>query len=430
MASLSASTSPRLSVGEGLSLLFKLAVLFPPNLLVSLLRSYTLAALRGIPLQHFATCAFYRVALHGLTPRQLQFIQPSTEAVYAAWLTRRQSRAAAANLKHKRDSNSNGNGNGNGDPEAAFLASRLRLDTEPLPDGRSSLLWIGDRQRATRFVLFFHGGGYMAPALPGHLEWCARAYLLASPAARKSNAACEGAKEEEVAVAVLQYTLCPEGRYPTQLRQAAAALAHLFASGRVRPGNLVLGGDSAGGNLMAQVLGHLLRPNAAVGGPVEGLSLLRAGGERLAGAFLVSPVLSVSSRWASVRRNGGIDMLSASSAATLKYWMLEGVEEYEAEVGEGKGWAMPMDLEDVEGWFRGLDSIVKDVYVTVGEQEVLLDHGVGFADAVRRGNPGLTVQLDVMKNEAHDWILMEGGKGVDGDAMKRMRAWFVGVLGL
>ncbi|KAK4121991.1 alpha/beta-hydrolase [Parathielavia appendiculata] len=409
MATLSAPTSPGLSLGEGLSLLFKVVVVAPPHLLLSLLRCYTLAALRGIPLRHYAACAFYRVALHNLTPRQLQFIQPPTPAVYTSWLTHRQSRAAA---KYKRDS---------ADAEAAFLASRLRLDTEPLPDGRSSLLWIGDRRRATRFVLFFHGGGYMVPALTGHMEWCARAYLLASPAAAAAGKG-GGKEDDEVAVAVLQYTLCPEATYPTQLRQAADALAHLFASGRVRPGNLVIGGDSAGGNLTAQLLGHLLRPNPAV----REVSLE----ERLAGAFLVSPVLSVSGHWASAKRNGAIDMLSASSPASLKERLLNGVEDYQAEVKQRKGWAMPMDLEDAEGWFGGLDGVVKEVYVTAGEQEVLLDHGVAFADAVRRGNPGMEVRLEVMKNEAHDWILMEGGEGIEGDAMKRMRAWFKGVFDL
>jgi hypothetical protein len=33
------------------------------------------------------------------------------------------------------------------------------------------------------------------------------------------------------------------------------------------------------------------------------------------------------------------------------------------------------------------------------------------------------VKLEVPKDEAHDWILMEGDKGVNGDATKRMRAW-------
>jgi acetyl esterase/lipase len=332
-------------------------------------------------------------------------MSPPTITTYTAWLTRRQSRAAAIASKNPSDK------------EAAFLASRLKLDTEPLPDGRSSLLWIGDRHRATKFVFFLHGGGYIAPALKGHMEWCARAYLLASPAAGTKDAG----QEDEVAVAVLQYALAaPGAQYPTQLQQAADGLAHLLASDRVRPGNLVIGGDSAGGNLTAQVLGHLLRPHPAAREVVLE--------EPLAGTFLVSPWLSATLDWASVERNGGIDMLSPRRMTNGVEDVVGGVDMYETEMREKNGWAMPMDLEDAEGWFRGLEKVVKEVYVTAGEQEILLDQGVAFADVVRRGSPGVPVKLEVMKDEAHDWILIEGEKGVDGDATKRMRAWFTGVF--
>ena len=245
------------------------------------------------------------------------------------------------------------------------------------------------------------------------MEWCTRAYLLASPAAASN------ADKEEVAVAFLQYTLCPGEMYPTQLRQAAYALNHLLASG-VRPGSLVIGGDSAGGNLTAQVLGHLVRAHPEVGE----VSLV----EPLAGAFLVSPLLSFRNEcWGSVARNGGIDMLSSKTTDTLAQWVVE-PKGYAAEVAAQKGWAMPMDLKDPESWFRGLERVVKQVYVTAGEQEILRDQGVAFADAVGKGNPGVTLKLDVSKDEAHDWILMEGSDGIDGDATKRMRAWFKGLF--
>ncbi|KAK4040096.1 Alpha/Beta hydrolase protein [Parachaetomium inaequale] len=401
----SATKAPGLSLTGGLSLILKLLVLAPPKLLFNILRCYTLATLRGISLRNYAQCAFYRFALGNLTAEQIQFMAPSTVTIYNAWLTRRQSRAAAIASKNPSDK------------EAAFLASRLKLDTEPLPDGRSSLLWIGDRHRATKFVFFLHGGGYIAPALKGHMEWCARAYLLASSAAKSKSVD----QEDEVAVAVLQYALAaPGAQYPTQLQQAADGLAHLFASGRVRPGNLVIGGDSAGGNLTAQMLSHLLRPHPAAREVVLE--------EPLAGTFLVSPWLSATLDWASVERNGGIDMLSPKPMTSVVKDVVGGVEVYEAEVREKNGWAMPMDLEDAEGWFRGLGKVVKEVYVTAGEQEILLDQGVAFADAVRRGNPGVPVKLEVMKDEAHDWIMIEGEEGVDGDATKRMRAWFTGVF--
>lgn len=371
----------------------------PPQLALNIVRCYTLAALRGLSLRHWAQCAFIRFALRRLTARQLQYMVPPTVAVYQSWIPRRRAALAASASD---DTN---------DTPWARIAARLTVDIEALPDGASSLLWLGDRHTATKFVLFFHGGGYIAPLTPGHLEWCARAYLRAGA----DHAA------EDVAVAVLQYTLCPDAHYPAQLRQAADGLAHVLASGRVRAGDLVIGGDSAGGNLTAQLLGHLLRPHPAARAVVLE--------EPLAGAFLVSPWLSGRTAWPGFGRNGGIDMLTpATMAQATAYMMGTAVGSYGAEVKEGNEWAMAMDLEDVAGWFTGLDQVVREVYVTAGEQEVLLDQGIGFAEAVRRGNPAVTVRLEVMKDEAHDWILLEGDKGVDGDAMKRMRAWVQGVF--
>ena len=89
---------------------------------------------------------------------------------------------------------------------------------------------------------------------------------------------------------------------------------------------------------------------------------------------------------------------------------------------------MPMDVEDPVSWLTGLEKVVKEVYVTVGQQEIFLDQAVAYADAIRRASPGVSVKLDASKDEAHDWILMEGDKGIDGDATKRMRNWVRGVF--
>jgi acetyl esterase/lipase len=109
-------------------------------------------------------------------------------------------------------------------------------------------MWIGDRTKAAKFVLFFHGGGYMQPINSGHLEWCLRSFVL-------------GIKEAEVAVACLQYGLAPTLQYPGKLRQAVAALNRLLASG-ITPRQIVIGGDSAGGHLAFDMLAHMLRPSS------------------------------------------------------------------------------------------------------------------------------------------------------------------------
>lgn len=65
------------------------------------------------------------------------------------------------------------------------------------------------------------------------------------------------------AVASIQYTIAPEARYPTPLRQANRALAYLAAAPSGLPvdaNRLVLAGDSAGAQLAAQLAAALADP--------------------------------------------------------------------------------------------------------------------------------------------------------------------------
>ncbi|KAK4195295.1 Alpha/Beta hydrolase protein [Triangularia verruculosa] len=381
-----------LSILGKISLLFKLLVVAPPQLLINNLRCHILALTRGASLRYYTVCAFNKFALRYLTPLQLQFMLPPTIAIYKSWV-RKQSTAAIKRLSTS---------NGTPKPEDLVL-SELQVDIESLPEGQSSILWMGDRNKAKKVVLFFHGGGYAVPMLPGHINWCYRSYLLASPG--------------EVAVAVLQYTLVPHGQYPTQLKQAAAGLDHLLKSG-IAPQNIIFGGDSAGGNLAASLISHLLHPHPEA----VAINLTRP----IAGAFLVSPWVSAKTESPSFKKNGGIDMLSTPTINSACGELLP-----KDLKDEEKGWVIPVDMSQAEQekWFAGLDKVVSEVYITAGEQEVFLDQTVQLADVFKKANQKLDVKAELMKNEAHDWILLEGGKQHDGDATKRMRTWVKGLWG-
>lgn len=339
--------------------------------------------------------------LYVFTPRQIQFLLPPTLTTYQRFIRSGRARARAAN-----------------DFE---LLEQLREDVEVLPDGASHILWLGDRHRATKFVYFFHGGGYMAPATPGHLEWCLQSYVLAPRASRDSR--------DRVAVAFLQYTLTPTARFPTQMCQAASGLKALLDRG-VRPGQLVIGGDSAGGNLTAQLLGHLLHPYPGA----EKISL----GEPLAGTFLVSPFVSLNTSTRSFRDGKPCDMLSVGifadpdremfhepksgvGAWLFPNWGLVKSKAFE----EGKAWALMADAD--EKWLEGMGRVVKRVYVTCGKHELLRDQGIYIAESIRKMNSDINVKLEVAEKEAHDFILLEGERKEVGDATVRMRTWFSNV---
>ncbi|EXM14660.1 Alpha/beta hydrolase fold-3 [Fusarium oxysporum f. sp. vasinfectum] len=368
--------SPAFSTGEKLWLLPRLTCLGIA------LRSLLISLARGLPIRRYLSCAVVRVFLDTFTPRQIQYLSPSTKKTYEIWIERKVSKAETV---------------GN-----AEIIGKLQGDIEPLEDGNSSLLWLGNLHKAKKVVLFLHGGGYISPILPGHLEWCWQAYIAAG---METNV--------EVAVAVLQYTLCPEARYPVQLRQAVDGLSHLLASG-FHPEDIVVGGDSAGGNLTAQLLCHLAQPHPVVR-KVE-LS------QPLAGSFLVSPWLSRLTSHASYSENGWIEMLSGPIMDRCAEALL-GSEEAQQSYAD---LAFPLDTKSSR--LSGLNNVVSQLYVTAGDQEVFRDQIIAFVHRVRKLNPTLKVQFDFQQKCAHDFILYEGQDEYSGECMKAMKLWMIDLL--
>jgi acetyl esterase/lipase len=313
----------------------------------------------------------------------MQYLSASTRRTYVSWIERKAS-------KTRRD---------------ASAQARLKVDIEPLVDKRSALLWLGDRRRAKKIVLFFHGGGYVAPMLPGHLEWCWRTYVRAGIETGM-----------ETAVAMLEYTLCPEAHYPVQLRQAVDALSHLLEAG-VRPRDIVIGGDSAGGNLAAQLVSHLCEPMSLT--PMVMLD------EPLAGMFLVSPWLSNKRTDESFRQKGWIDLLSAETVAKSNIYYL-GLSAVTDEPVESQRVAFPID-RDLD-YLRRMSSVVKRIYVTAGSEEVFRDQAVRYASEAQQADRKVVVKMDLWQRMAHDFILLEGQEGVTGECMLAMKAWYEGVV--
>lgn len=357
----------------------------PWQILASVVRSLAIAWTRGIPIRMFIPCAVVKVFLGTFSSRQIQYLSLSTKDAYKSWMERKTAKAKRA-----------------GDTEAI---ERLSYDLEPLEDGHSSLLWVGNRRKAKKIVLFFHGGGYVAALLPGHLEWCWRAYVAAGIDMKT-----------EVAVAVLHYTLCPEARYPVQLRQAVSGLAHLLRQG-VRPQDVIIGGDSAGGNLTAQLLSHLVEPHPTV--PRVTLS------EPLLGAFLVSPWVTRHTNDASFAENSWIDMLSGPTIDKCTKELL-GSPDTDENYDKLAILACPLDGD--KSWMKGITSILDRMYVTVGSHEVFRDQAAAFAHEVQQSNPGLNVQFALQTRQAHDFILLEAQEERDGECILEMKDWMKGVL--
>jgi acetyl esterase len=87
-------------------------------------------------------------------------------------------------------------------------------------------------------LLYLHGGGYVLGGLDSHDDVCAELCLAAG-----------------IPVALLDYRLAPERVYPAALDDTEAAYRDLRAGGQ----RVIVGGDSAGGNLTAALCLRLKR---------------------------------------------------------------------------------------------------------------------------------------------------------------------------
>ncbi|GJC83857.1 hypothetical protein ColLi_06695 [Colletotrichum liriopes] len=329
-------------------------------------RGLPLAIRRGIPIRFWLQSAQYRVVLGYLKPREIQYLAAPARHVYPQWIAKQ--RAAASRL-------------GN-----VGALNRLGQDVEPLEGTDANIMWLGDRRKAAKVVLFFHGGGYVAPVSSGHFTWCWNCYVDDGPGAKDEvavpDAAAAGGRGVEP---------------PSEIRH------------RARPSGDR--GDSAGGNLACQVVNHILHPHPEV-------ETVRLSGP-LAGVFMVSPLLTFRTDTASFRDNHRVDMLSAAIVAEGNRYIFPA--DFAKKQAANPHQPMPLD-GDLE-WLGEIQTVSKSIYITAGAQEVFRDDVRAFAEAVRRHNPGVDFTLDVAANEVHDSILLEAEFDVVGDATERMRQW-------
>ncbi|KAL7947823.1 alpha/beta hydrolase fold domain-containing protein [Trichoderma barbatum] len=369
--------SPRLSVGEKLKLIGVLLFVAPCVLAVVVPRVLLYAFRNNLNIRLYLLSASVRALLGTFTAREIQTLLPPTEEVYRAWIQRKDRLTKELALKE-----------------------RLQCDIQPLPEANSSILWVGNRHKARKVVLYFHGGGFVMPSQAGHFESMWNAFVLSGVEA-----------DTEVAVAFLQYSLAPASKAPVQLRQAASALSEILKAG-FSAKDIVVGGDSAGGNLTMQLLHHIVEPHA------EACRITID--EPLSAAVLVSPWLSCDLSNPSFMEHDSSDMLSRSIMRSLAAYA------WDREEQDKGSWAEPLEWKGA--WLSQLDSVVRKIHMTVGEREILADQAKSMAKVIEAMKTGVQVTIESDPNAAHDFIIAEGILGQIGKATIRMKQWFKGLL--
>ncbi|KAK3328735.1 Alpha/Beta hydrolase protein [Apodospora peruviana] len=200
-----------------------------------------------------------------------------------------------------------------------------------------------------RTLLYFHGGGFVNP-LRGNAHM---------PFIIQCGAACHASR-----VAVLEYALAPEHTYPAQLIHSIAALTYLLEDLALSAEDIILAGDSAGGQMVGSLLAHLATPSPYA------VPLSFTG--QIGGALFISPFTLLNLDERSYIRNEGRDYLTRDQVRGFKCaWGPK----------EGEVWADLCGASHAEGvWetvFRGGDKngvgLVRKVMITVGTGEVFLD---------------------------------------------------------
>lgn len=210
--------------------------------------------------------------------------------------------------------------------------------------------WVEHGDNTSRVILYFHGGAYIAGSPRTHRPLTAA--LSRSAGAR---------------ILAVDYRQAPEYSYPAWLDDGVAAYQHLLATGE-RPHQIVLAGDSAGGNL---VLVTLLR-------------LRELGLPQPAGAICLSPWTDLACTSRSFKQNRHTEaMLNADAIAALGRHHI------------GHGNAKDPLLSPAHADFTDLPPLM----IHVGAEEILLDDARAVKKAARKA--GLSVTYKEWKGMPH-----------------------------
>jgi acetyl esterase/lipase len=157
-------------------------------------------------------------------------------------------------------------------------------------------------------------------------------------------------------VLFVAYPLMPQAVFPRQFQEAVNALNYLLEDLQRSPSKILVGGDSAGGNLAAAILLHTTHPSE-LAPPLPRVSAT----EKLKALVLISPWVSFDITLPSFKRNQKKDYLQAE---TEKRWS----DMYRD--GQPPSPYNEPALALAAQW-KGLP--VQDILVTAGSSEVLID---------------------------------------------------------
>ncbi|KAH7121556.1 esterase [Dactylonectria macrodidyma] len=231
--------------------------------------------------------------------------------------------------------------------------------------------YVSGRQNELKVVLHFHGGAYViGNGRDSDTGYLAENYLKYGGFTH---------------VFTPQYRLAtaPQGRFPAALQDSLSAYMYLVNTLKISPKQIVVGGDSAGGNIVMALLRYIFDHGEELGIPWP------------TAVLLWSP-------WTSITASTNVKNIRASPSYPTDYihenfplWGVHGLT--------GDGRISPRNPYLSHGDGHGFKSPAP-IWVNTGKLEVLYNDNSGFVDTFRRA--GTEIDWDVDENCPHDIGLM------------------------
>ncbi|MGB3043494.1 MAG: alpha/beta hydrolase [Xanthobacteraceae bacterium] len=227
-------------------------------------------------------------------------------------------------------------------------------------------------------VLYLHGGGHLFGSIKSHRHFVSRLAVATKATAWH-----------------IDYRLAPEHPYPAAIEDALIAYRAILDSG-IAPADLVVGGESAGGNLAAALLLKLKQENLP----------------QPAGLYLLSPWLDMTTTAESYDKVGARDpMISREGIVGVALAYL------------GNQPDTPL-ASPVRADVAGLPPML----IQVGSEEVLLSDSTTFAN--NAAMTGIDVTLRVWAGMPHAWPLFHPFLRAGLPAIDEAGAWMRKRLGI
>ncbi len=255
------------------------------------------------------------------------------------------------------------------------LASMARLPKdvkcEPVDAGGTPAEWITTPGVVSqRVILYLHGGGYVGGSIETHRDLVARI-----------------SRVSKARILIIDYRLAPEHPFPAGLEDAVAAYRWLVSTEGIKPDNLIVAGDSAGGGLTVATLVKLRD---------EGVALPAA-------AICLSPWTDLANTGESVKSKAEIDPFITPEGGELMAKL------YLKDTDPRNPLASPLYAS-----LQGLPPM----FVQVGTSEILLDDSVRLAERAKAA--GVNVKLDIWEDMIHVFAAFAGFVPESREAIERI----------